>query len=224
MTKILIASDLHSEEYPYLHQLPECDIYIDAGDFTNKGNRKQFEQYNDFLYEIPAKHKICSPGNHDFMAEVHREATQLLMPNGDLCIHESRQIDELSIFCSPYQPWFYGWAFNLHRGPEIAAKWEDIPYNLDILVTHGPPFGIRDWVGRSHVGCEDLMRNVKLKKPRVHIFGHIHHGYGVTERDGTIFINAALVNNVNEIDNSMILLDIDNDSVKVDYSTVKRIG
>ena len=33
------------------------------------------------------------------------------------------------------------WAFNQNRGEDIAAKWELIPTDVDILVTHGPCWG-----------------------------------------------------------------------------------
>ena len=58
------------------------------------------------------------------------------------------------------------------------AVWENIP-DVDILITHQPPFMILD-VGKSdHVGCEYLLERVKKMKPRLHIFGHIHESYGV---------------------------------------------
>ncbi|MCK4490026.1 MAG: hypothetical protein KAU23_07180 [Anaerolineales bacterium] len=51
-------------------------------------------------------------------------------------------IDGTKFYGSPWQPWFYDWAFNLQRGPEIRSKWELIPEGIDILITHGPPYGI----------------------------------------------------------------------------------
>ena len=93
---------------------------------------------------------------------------------------------------SPWQPWFYDWAFNLQRGPEIRAKWDRIPAGVDVLVTHGPPAGILDRVvdGRS-VGCADLLDAVRRVRPLLHVFGHIHEAYGEVERDGTRFVNAS---------------------------------
>lgn len=42
-------------------------------------------------------------------------------------------------FCR--QPWYYGWGFNLPRGQALLDKWNQIPDNTDILVTHCPPLG-----------------------------------------------------------------------------------
>jgi Icc-related predicted phosphoesterase len=70
-----------------------------------------------------------------------------------------------------------------------------IPADTDVLITHGPPYGILDEVQRDPrpVGCRDLMRRIEAIRPRVHIFGHIHEGYGQIEQNGTVFINASVL-------------------------------
>ena len=50
-------------------------------------------------------------------------------------------MEGVKVYGSPWQPWFGGWAFNLERGPDIAAKWALIPDDTDVLLTHGPPAG-----------------------------------------------------------------------------------
>ena len=46
---------------------------------------------------------------------------------------------------SPWQPRFNDWAFNLDRGrKELAARWDAIPDDADIVVTHGPAYGFGD--------------------------------------------------------------------------------
>jgi Icc-related predicted phosphoesterase len=69
-------------------------------------------------------------------------------------------------------------AFNLDRGAPIKEKWDLIPSNglVDVLVTHGPPYGILDVTYENlTVGCEELAIAVKDRiKPRLHVFGHIH--------------------------------------------------
>jgi len=70
-----------------------------------------------------------------------------------------------------------------------------IPLDTDILVTHGPPFGVSDQSDSSsdHLGCEKLAVVVEKIKPRLHIFGHIHGGHGGEIHSGTRFINAFVV-------------------------------
>ncbi|RAL09814.1 uncharacterized protein BO97DRAFT_407360 [Aspergillus homomorphus CBS 101889] len=57
--------------------------------------------------------------------------------------------------------------------------------DIDIVITHGPPYGILDQVVPNHVsvGCEHLYRAVKRARPRLHVFGHIHEGYGAMRRE-----------------------------------------
>jgi len=70
-----------------------------------------------------------------------------------------------------------------------------IPENIDVLITHGPPFGILDKTVRGEkVGCQDLLAAIKRIKPKFHIFGHIHEDYGTVTKDETTFVNASLLN------------------------------
>jgi Icc-related predicted phosphoesterase len=82
------------------------------------------------------------------------------------------------------------------RGLSALRYWDLIPYNLDVLITHGPPFGILDQTapGDPHLGCEELFNAIEEKKPRVHLFGHIHGGAGTFENGATRFVNAAYLN------------------------------
>jgi Icc-related predicted phosphoesterase len=87
------------------------------------------------------------------------------------------------------------WAFSYPRGA-AARYWDQIPYDLDVLITHGPPFGILDQIkpGGAHLGCEELLKAVEEKRPKVHIFGHIHGGAGTFDNGTTRFVNAAFLN------------------------------
>ncbi|HEX8286945.1 MAG TPA: hypothetical protein VF556_03060, partial [Pyrinomonadaceae bacterium] len=79
----------------------------------------------------------------------------------------------------------------------------------EVLITRGPPFGILDEtpVG-DRAGCEELQKKVEEINPRAHIFGHIHHGYGTTEKFGVKFINASICDEFYSPINSPITLDI----------------
>ena len=101
-------------------------------------------------------------------------------------------IDSVRFYGSPWQPWFYDWAFNLERGSEIRAKWDLIPEGIDILITHDPPYGIGDLTSRGkNVGCQDLLEVIEKIKPGVHICGQFHEGYGIASNGKTTFINAS---------------------------------
>lgn len=66
---------------------------------------------------------------------------------------EALTVDGYKVYASPWQPEFCRWAFNLPRGPRLAAVWRRIPEDTDILVTHTPPAHILDGEG---TGCSSM--------------------------------------------------------------------
>lgn len=88
------------------------------------------------------------------------------------------EIYGLKIYGSPWQPEFLGWAFNIPRGVECLKKWEQIPDNVDILITHTPPLGHGDLACSGiRTGCVELLTSIQERiKPKYHVFGHIHEG------------------------------------------------
>ena len=94
---------------------------------------------------------------------------------------------------SPDQLPFYDWAFNLPRGKALAKVWAKIPDDTDVLITHGPPYGILDKTERGeHCGCQDLLERIKVIQLKLHIFGHIHEGYGMFQDESTTFVNGSV--------------------------------
>lgn len=99
----------------------------------------------------------------------------------------------MKIYGSPWQPWFYDWAFNLPRGDALREKWDLIPGDVDVLITHGPPHGILDRnLEGENCGCEELHAAVDRIKPKVHAFGHIHLSHGTGRAGNTLFVNASI--------------------------------
>lgn len=118
-------------------------------------------------------------------------------------------IEGLNIWGSPITPWFFDWAFNRKKGEEICRHWKLIPENTDILITHGAPFGILDRTESGvNAGCEDLLAEIDLIKPKYHLFGHIHEWYGMRESTHTTFVNGSILDQNNIIRNQPIVLDI----------------
>lgn len=112
------------------------------------------------------------------------------------CIYledESYDICGIKLYGSPWQPAYGNWAFNLNRGDECLNKWNNIPTAIDILITHTPPLGHGDFTCSGvRAGCVELFTTVQNRvKPKYHVFGHIHEGYGVTSDGKIIFINAS---------------------------------
>ena len=188
--RIVAISDTHG-----LHrhlQIPAGDILVHAGDITGRGQIAHVVDFNDWLGDLPHRHKVVIAGNHDFCFE--RQSTEMvtLLTNCIYLFDEAITLDGLIFYGSPWQPWFHDWAFNLDRGAELRAKWEQIPAKTDVLITHGPPVGHGDLTSEGELaGCVDLLDVVVEKRPFLHIFGHIHEGYGVTHNEHTTFINAS---------------------------------
>jgi predicted phosphodiesterase len=194
--RIVLISDTHGLHHR-MPPLPDGDLLIHAGDCTNRGAVDEVGEFLDWFGGRPHPHKILIAGNHDFLFERDAPRAESMVPTNVTYLRDSGlTVDGVSIWGSPWQPWFYDWAFNLERGEEIAAKWRLIPDHTDILVTHGPPHGILDQTaGRppQAVGCEALSaRLAELPRVKFHVFGHIHEAYGRVVRDGREYLNASI--------------------------------
>ncbi|UOE40126.1 metallophosphatase domain-containing protein [Chryseobacterium suipulveris] len=209
--KFLFISDTHSR-HRRLTSLPEADVIIHAGDISKVGKEYEVEDFVDWFSNLNYQHKILIAGNHDFFFEREtNENIQHILNDNIIYLHNSQvEIEGIRIWGSPYTPRFFNWAFNLHRGTDLEKNWQQIPIDTDILVTHGPPFGILDrTVSGLNVGCKELMKKVKEVQPKYHLFGHIHEGYGMLQSEKTTFINGSVLNERYELVNSPILFELE---------------
>jgi Icc-related predicted phosphoesterase len=195
--KIIAISDTHGQHEKLT--IPAGDLIIHSGDFSSTGNQMDHILFSKWFGSLPHKHKICVPGNHDRYSQDQTNLTkEMFKSNGvTLLIDEEITIEGLKIYGSPWTPRFGRWYWMKNRGNDIKLMWENIPDNLDILITHGPVNGILDFVefDNIHVGCEELEKTVELRKPKNHIFGHIHEwGGNNIKRYNTTFYNASICN------------------------------
>lgn len=194
MPTIVCLSDTHNRNEQIA--VPDGDILIHAGDATGRGTIGEIVLFNEWFVGLPHRHKIFVAGNHDWLFETSNRFAQTLLDSSIHYLQDSFvEIKKLKIYGSPWQPRFFDWAFNLTRGAELAEKWRSIPDDTEVLITHGPPFGILDEVSRPYwienTGCEELRKRVEQIRPRLHVFGHIHCGYGRAENFGVQFVNAS---------------------------------
>ena len=199
--RICFISDTHKHHNCMKFDIPECDLLIHAGDICGSGY--SLKSVNQFLYWydslVQAKNKILVAGNHDRVFENIPDRVQEVISKYNNVIYlqdECVVIDGVKIYGSPWQPAFCNWAFNLERnGNELFEKWNNIPQDTDILVTHGPPKYILDHCkyGGDHAGCGILRSQIFDRlNLRIHHFGHIHECYGTKYEQGVLFVNSSI--------------------------------
>lgn len=188
--RLVIVSDTHG--FHDRISVPAGDILVHAGDVTWRGEAEQLQKFAAWLHQQPHPHKIVVAGNHDRIFEDDPAWARKIL--GD-CIYlqdSGTTLHGLNFWGSPWQPEYKNWAFNLPCGSALRDKWDLIPSDTDILITHGPPGGILDLAHDEHLGCTDLLEAVRRIRPRAHIFGHVHEGYGHLADECTQFVNASI--------------------------------
>ena len=231
--RITVISDTHTKHglIP-LTDLPGGDLLIHAGDIMNSGyNKNDILDFCTWFHSLEQyDKKIFIAGNHDRMFENHPEGVEELLNiylDIDYLQDEGYDLYDLDtdtstkIYGSPWQPEFYSWAFNLPKNSlQLTAKWEAIPNNTDILITHGPAFGTLDTVaGRpwDNLGCELLAERIERLRPKIHVCGHIHSGYGYEFKNGTHFFNAAVLDEQYEYTQKPMTFDWDKETNTIEF-------
>ena len=223
--KMTYISDTHGKHEhltskAYNNILGSGDVLVHAGDCTNVGKVGEIKDFLDWFSNTDYTHKIFIAGNHDFGFELVHDIAPEYKEKGVHYLFDSEVvIDGLKFYGSPWQPEFYDWAFNLPRGEKLAEKWSLIPGDTDILITHGPAYGMLDWVpSNQQVGCQDLFHRVMEVQPKIHVCGHIHCAYGQKYFNGVEFLNASVLNERYQYENKPIKLEFDVEEKKiVDY-------
>ncbi len=204
--RIVCLSDTHN-----LHDritVPDGDVLVHCGDATGVGSFQELTDFLGWYGRLPHRHKILVAGNHDHCLERDGDICGMILAQnpGITYLQDSGcEIGGVRFWGSPWQPWFNNWAFNLPRGGErIRGRWNLIPMDTDVLITHGPPHGILDEVrprmtawgipeeGSDPLGCEELAIRLAAVRPRLHLFGHIHDGFGTALGDATTYVNASV--------------------------------
>ena len=207
MPRIVCLSDTHNCNEEII--VPDGDILIHAGDSTIRGTQYEVEEFAHWYASLPHRYKIFVAGNHDWLFQIENRFARLLVSKFIYLQDSFVIVENLKIYGSPWQPRFFDWAFNLNRGRELAEKWSLIPEDTDILITHGPPNGILDQTPQGDfAGCEQLRKRVEEIRPKAHIFGHIHCGYGTHEEFGVKFINASTCDESYEPTQPPIVFDL----------------
>jgi Icc-related predicted phosphoesterase len=203
--KITFISDTHNKHKQITEHLPGGDLLIHAGDISSRGYKHEIQEFCKWFNSLENYNvKAFIAGNHDFGFEKEPEIAKEVVGSYKWIDYLQDSFlgygvdteNYVKIYGSPWQPEFFNWAFNLPKGgSELERKWNNIPDDTDILITHGPAFGYLDKiVGQyENLGCELLTKKIKQIKPKIHVCGHIHSGYGYVFDGDTHFINASVL-------------------------------
>lgn len=219
--RIVCLSDTHGH-HDRIH-VPDGDVLIHSGDFCHRGLERDVLAFAAWLDRLPHKHKVVVAGNHDRFFEQKPELARTYLEPHVIYLQDSGcVIDGLTFWGAPWQPWFMDWAFNLPRkGAALREKWNKIPFKTDVLITHGPPHGILDqvrpptdgWDSEAStmepLGCEELRIRVLAIHPILHVFGHIHEGYGTLHLNDTTFVNASICSDEYRPIHAPVVVDLD---------------
>lgn len=204
----------------------EFDLLVIAGDITpaqwgfyNPRIQKEWllDEFKAWVEKLPFKNAwskvFLVPGNHDCLFENLMEGEKIELErafNGrvKILIHEEYILTamddlmgerEIKIFGTPYCKVFGNWAF-MRYDSFLEEKFNEIPENLDILITHDPPTlnGLgKITQGRQkgkEAGNEILAKRLLEIKPKYVFSGHIHSGnHTFEEHEGMLMANVALV-------------------------------
>lgn len=229
--RITLISDTHTKHWELDGQLPGGDLLIHAGDIMNSGrNANDISDFCKWFNGLEQyDHKVFIAGNHDRMFEDYPEKAMEIVNSykwidylQDDWIQVGNDTSMVKLYGSPWQPEFYSWAFNLPKGgPGLMSKWEAIPSDTDILITHGPPQDHLDVSGPPyndpHLGCALLRVKVDEQPPKIHVFGHIHGGYGYKFSNGTHFFNASVLNEEYDQINKPITFDWNPETNEIEF-------
>ena len=219
---ITFISDTHNKHLYLTKDLPGGDLLIHAGDISSMGYKHEIQKFCDWFNEIDNYDcNVFIAGNHDWGFQKRPEETMSIinsykwinyLQDSSMTFY-SKNMKSCNLYGTPWQPEFYNWAFNLPRNSEeLQSKWNAIPEDTDILITHGPAWGILDGVIDKrgiHLGCELLAERIQKIKPKIHVCGHIHTGRGIYEKDGTLYINASVLNEQYQYTYNPITIDYD---------------
>lgn len=200
--RIVALSDTHQRHTGVT--VPEGDLLIFAGDWGMAGDMNDARGFMAWLRPIARRFRhgaIVVAGNHDCGLDVGHplgsgEISSMFWEDPDIEYLEDvpYMAGGYAVYGSPWTPRYKEWAFMEDRGSLAEKFWRHIPDSTEILVTHGPPRSILDNLpGFGHVGCDELAAELpRLQNLKLHVFGHIHGGYGRTCNDGTTFANVSV--------------------------------
>eukprot|EP01083_Nonionella_stella_P314515 1133388_1 len=264
---IVHISDTHNKHQRMRRCIPDGDVLIHSGDFVSRcfwnsvqdQNAKDIHnipnpiyEFNEWIGRMPHKYKIVIAGNHECC---FNELSKDIISNKILtnCIYlqdEFVEIHGLKIYGTPWTACGDRWGFGTNGfNNTLYSKWNAIPNDTDILVTHMAPYGIFDlaWQrtdgplspcpvpeckgkrhsNHAHWGCYNLLCQVQNRiRPYLHLYGHVHDqiGFRYDKQCNVLFVNSAM-DIMNKCHRTKVVFDLkDSDAKKKESASLSSIS
>ncbi|KAG8005737.1 Metallophosphoesterase domain-containing protein 1 [Nibea albiflora] len=170
LSEIMAARRQQSQAQSHTQRGNRTAVEVDEYS-TNPTQAFTFYNINQGRFQPPHVHMV-DPMPHDTpkppgytrfvcISDTHSRTDSIQMPYGDVFIHAG-DFTELGL-------------------PSEVKKFNDW-------------LGFLDWVPKKmqRVGCMELLNTVQRRvQPKLHVFGHIHEGYGMMTDGTTTFVNAS---------------------------------
>lgn len=186
--KIVAVSDTHKKHYGF--EIPDGDVFVHCGDFMYFGQGDIYSFIN-WMIKLPHKHKVLVAGNHDYILEKHPDIIKIFPKEINYLEDGYVFIDGYKFYGSPWVRYCEG--VGSFASPNLKNEWSRIPNDVDVLITHMPPFNYCDtgWKDQKF-GCKDLLNKIEEVKPKISIFGHVHSSGGLSaSNEYTSFYNVS---------------------------------
>jgi Icc-related predicted phosphoesterase len=208
-TTFLAISDVHGrfEVFP-AEALPDADAVLIAGDMTDMGMRgRELAHCGRWLSALAARYPAVFwiPGNHDI--GVRPAYFEGIAPNLHCLLDRTMEWEGWSLHGVSLSP--------CYDMPELAQFWDYMTADprqeaaafdfepVDIVLSHGPPYGHRDSAGRAmvrtereaiewrevRIGSRELEAYIGRCQPRLVVCGHAHNNPVVPLQSGATWIH-----------------------------------
>lgn len=198
--KVAVISDLHGHlpiyPSPYWEGIEECELLLICGDILPLHCQSKMiesrlwliDEFKPWAASLPVEQVFFIAGNHDFWFERNDlTAHQIFSSHDKVRYLKNEYADYIStqdakvyrIFGTPYCHIFGNWAF-MRDEETLTKKFNQIPGNVDILLSHDAPYGTSDIcfegfsASKGHIGCPELRDAIIASKPKYNFHGHLH--------------------------------------------------